>query len=93
MAWANFLLLGNFLMAWRMWRIFGEEFRPLVRDMALVYVVPIALFGAAAFAFPAAGIGRLAASVLAGLLGLVGAGTWFRPRLTRFLAERRTSPA
>jgi O-antigen/teichoic acid export membrane protein len=92
MAWANFLLLGNFLMAWRMSRIFGDEFRPLVRDMALVYVVPIALFSAAALAFPAAGVGRLSASVLAGLLGLVGLGSWFRPRLLRFLAERRASP-
>ena len=93
MAWANFLLLGNLFMGWRMSRIFGAEFGPLLRDMALVYLVPIALFGAAAGMFREPGLARLAASAGAGLVGLLLLGRRFRPQLARFLAERRASPA
>jgi len=66
MAVANFFLLGNALMAWRMARIFAGGFARLLGDMALIYVVPLPLFAAAAL-LPAAGWWRLVASVLAAL--------------------------
>ena len=88
MAWANFLLAGNLVMGWRLARIFGAEFRHLLRDMALVYLVPLALFGGAALAFPDGGPPRLAASAVAGLLATGIVGWRFRPLLQRFLAER-----
>ena len=48
MAVANFFLLGNALMAWRMARIFRGGFRRLLGDMALIYLVPLPLLGGAA---------------------------------------------
>jgi O-antigen/teichoic acid export membrane protein len=92
MAWANFLLAGNLVMVWRMKRIFGAEFAHLLRDMALVYAVPLALFGAAAWASPANAT-RLVASVAAGLASAAILFLRFRPLFRRFLAERAQSPA
>jgi hypothetical protein len=87
MAWANFLLLGNVVMVWRMRRIFAGEFGHLLRDMALVYAVPLALFGAAAWLAPP-GAPRLGTTALAGLAS-GGVLFWrFRPLLRRFLDER-----
>ncbi len=67
MAWAHFLLAGNLLMAWRVWRICGPEFWRLARDLAFLYLVPLPLFLAAAWLLPA-GWGRLAASIAAGAI-------------------------
>jgi len=69
MAAANFLLLGNLLMAWRMARIFARGFGRLLADMALIYLVPLPLFGAAAL-LPAASWWRLAASAAAAAAGM-----------------------
>jgi O-antigen/teichoic acid export membrane protein len=66
MAWAQYLLLGNALMTWRVYRIGGPAFWRLARDLAFVYLVPLPLFGLAAWTFPAASWSRLAASVAAG---------------------------
>jgi teichuronic acid exporter len=72
MAWANYLLLGNLLMAWRVARVCGPLFWRLTGDLLLVYLLPLPLFLAAAWLFPAASWARLAASVaaaaIAGLL-------------------------
>ncbi len=65
MAWANFLLLGNLVMAWRVWRICGPEFWRLARDLVFLYLVPLPLFLAVAWTCPAASWPRLGASVLA----------------------------
>lgn len=88
MAWANFLLLGNAIMAWRMARIFGPEFRLLLRDLGLVYAVPILLFGAAAWLVPGGGVARLGASVIAGAVSLLLLSWRYRPLYRRFLVER-----
>ena len=93
MAWANFLLLGNAIMAWRMARIFGPEFRLLLRDLALVYAVPILLFGVAAWLVPGGGVARLAASVIAGAVGLLFLSWRYRPLYRRFLVERASVAA
>lgn len=87
MAAANFLLLGNVLMAWRMARIFSGAFTRLLGDMALIYLVPLPLFGAAAL-LPAGSWWRLAASVAAAFAA-VALLTWrfWRP-VRRFLDER-----
>jgi len=87
MAWANFLLLGNFVMAWRLRRIFGAEFAHLLRDMAAVYALPGVLTALAAYALPP-GVGRLAACVVAVLAGGALLYRRFRPLLRSFLAER-----
>jgi PST family polysaccharide transporter len=93
MAWANFLLLGNVLMAWGMRRIFAGEFAHVLRDMVLVYAVPAVLFAGAAWAVPRAGPARLAASAAAGLLSGAILYLRFRPLFRRFLAERAQAPA
>lgn len=88
MAVANFLLLGNLAMAWRMARIFAGGFARLLADMALLYGVPLLLFGAAAALFPAGGWPRLGASVLAALAGAGVLAARFRRPFTEFLRAR-----
>jgi PST family polysaccharide transporter len=69
MAWANFLLLGNLVMAWRMSRIFARGFRRIAQDLVLIYLVPLACFLLAAL-LPAASWSRFAASFVAALAAL-----------------------
>jgi lipopolysaccharide exporter len=65
MAWANYLLLGNLLMTWRVQRICGAEFWRLAGDLLFVYLVPLPFFLAVAWLLPPATWGRLAASLAA----------------------------
>ncbi|HUO87065.1 MAG TPA: oligosaccharide flippase family protein [Thermoanaerobaculia bacterium] len=68
---AEFLLLGNLLMAWRVWRICGSrDFQRLLADLAYVYFVPLAPFVVVALSFPDEGWARLAASLGALALGV-----------------------
>lgn len=87
MAAANFLLLGNLLMAWRMHKIFAGAFVPLLADMALIYLLPLPLFAAAA-ALPADSWWRLAASALAAAVALALLAWRFQRPFRSFLAER-----
>ena len=68
MAWANYLLLGNWVMAWRIWRITGTEFWRLGRDLLFVYLLPLPLFLAVVWIFPQESWPRFAASILAALV-------------------------
>ncbi|MEM7052376.1 MAG: oligosaccharide flippase family protein [Acidobacteriota bacterium] len=68
MAWANYLLLGNLLMAWRMASFCGPAFWRLLRDLAFVYLLPLPLFLLTAAVFPAASWSRFAASIAASAL-------------------------
>lgn len=74
MAWASYLLLGNWLLAWRVWRVCGAEFWRLARDLLFVYLLPLPLFLGVAWIFPAESWARLGASVAAGALA---AGIYF----------------
>ncbi|MFQ5525935.1 MAG: oligosaccharide flippase family protein [Thermoanaerobaculia bacterium] len=72
MAWAHYLLLGNILMAWRVWQICGPEFPRLLKDLAFVYLLPLPLFLGLAAIFPAAGWPRFVACVaLLAVIGLI----------------------
>jgi PST family polysaccharide transporter len=66
MATANYLLLGNALMAYQLYRIFGARLGRLFLDFALLCVVPLPLFAATCF-LPVGG-GRFAAGLAAGLV-------------------------
>ncbi|MEM7480275.1 MAG: oligosaccharide flippase family protein [Acidobacteriota bacterium] len=68
MAWANYLLLGNLVMAWRMAKICGPDFWHLLRELLFVYLVPLPAFALVAWAFPDGSWSRFAASVVAGAL-------------------------
>lgn len=90
MAWANFLLLGNLVMAWRMSVIFAAGFRRLLADLASIYLVPLPFYLAAAAVFGAGTWGRFAASWLAAALaGAVLATRFRRPFRDFFLAGGR----
>jgi O-antigen/teichoic acid export membrane protein len=65
MAWAHYLQLGNLLMMWRLYRVAGSQFTLLLRQILVVYLVPLPFFLAAAGLFPAASWPRFAASLLA----------------------------
>ncbi|HBL30631.1 MAG TPA: hypothetical protein DD490_27665, partial [Acidobacteria bacterium] len=68
MAWAPYLLLGNQLLAWRIWRICGAEFWKLTRDLLFVYLLPLPLFLGVAWLCPAESWLRLGASVAVSLV-------------------------
>lgn len=87
LAWSNYLLLGNLVMAWKVYRIAGREIFPLLRDLSLVYLLPLPLFGAVAFFCPAGSWLRFwvslgAAAITAGLYLL-----FFRRPFTSFFAH------
>jgi O-antigen/teichoic acid export membrane protein len=89
MAWANYLLLGNWLMAWRVWRVIGREFWRLTADLLFLYVLPLPVFLAVAWLFPADSWPRFAASMIAAALvgGLYFLRFW-RPFRDFFMAPR-----
>lgn len=93
MALANFFLLGNVLMAWRMARIFRGAFLHLLGDMALIYAVPLPLLGGAALLLPAGSWARLVVSVAAAL-GAFALLAWrFWNPVRSFLADRASDAA
>jgi len=80
MAFAEFLLLGNLLMTWRIARILRRDFWRLVADLAFVYLVPAVPFLPVLWLFPEEGWGRFAASVAAAAVGtLLLAARFYRP--------------
>jgi O-antigen/teichoic acid export membrane protein len=89
MAWANYLLLGNWLMAWWVWRILGREFWRLTRDLLFLYLLPLPAFLAVVWLFPADSWPRFAASlVAAALVGGLYLLRFWRPFRDFFLAPR-----
>lgn len=68
MAAANYLLVGNLLMAWRVKEVFGPRFGQLLGDFFLLYLVPLPFFALTAWLCPPASWSRFAASILAAAL-------------------------
>jgi lipopolysaccharide exporter len=66
---ANYLLVGNLVMAWEVARLFGPRFRRLLGDLALLYLIPLPLFALAAWLCAPGSWARIAASLLAAALG------------------------
>lgn len=89
MALANLFLLGDLWMAWRLARIFGPRFRALLRDLALVYLLPLPFFLAAAALTPAASWARFAASAAAALAGWALLAHRFQGPYRSFFGEYR----
>jgi PST family polysaccharide transporter len=83
---ANYLLVGNLLMAWEVARVFGPRFKTLLADLAQLYLIPLPFFVLAAWLGPAGSWLRFGASVAAGALagGALAARYW-RP-FRRFFA-------
>jgi lipopolysaccharide exporter len=85
-AWANYLLLGNLAMAWRVHRICGGEFWRLLRDLLFVYALPLPLFLGVAWACPPATWLRFGASLAAAAAaGAIYALRFHRPFRAFFL--------
>ncbi len=87
MAWANLLLFGNVLMVWQMFRELGTGMTALLRDLVFVYLAPLPLFAAVAWALPADSWGRLAASIVAGLAGAAILAARFQNPVREFFAH------
>jgi O-antigen/teichoic acid export membrane protein len=82
---ANYLLIGNLVMAWEVARVFGPRFRTLLGDLALLYLVPLPFFALAAWLFPAGSWERFFVSVIAAALAAGGlAARYWRPFRTFF---------
>jgi O-antigen/teichoic acid export membrane protein len=75
---ANYLLIGNLVMAWEVARVFGPRFRELMTDLVQLYVIPLPFFACAAWLAPADSWTRFAASLVAALLaaGVLAARYW-----------------
>jgi O-antigen/teichoic acid export membrane protein len=89
MAAANYLLIGNLVMAWEVARVFGPRFRKLLADLAQLYLIPLPFFALAAWLAPAGSWPRFAASLAAAALaaGLLAARYW-QPFRAFFSAEK-----
>ena len=93
MAWANYLLLGNWLMAWRVWRIIGRKFWRLTADLLFLYLLPLPAFLAVAWLFPPDSWPRFAGSlIVAALAGGVYLLRFWRPFRDFFVAPRAAVP-
>lgn len=69
MAAANFLLLGNLVMAWEVHRVFGwRRFLGLLADLVQLLLVPLPFFLLVAWLLPPATWSRFAGSLLAALV-------------------------
>jgi hypothetical protein len=86
---ANYLLVGNLVMAWEVARLFGPRFRTLLGDFVLLYLVPLPLFALAAWLCAPGSWARFFASLVAAALaaGALAARYW-RPFRLFFKAER-----
>ena len=90
---ANYLLIGNLWMAWEVARELKERFRVLLRDLALLYLLPLPFFALAAWAAPAASWNRFGLSLAASLVAAGGlAALYYRP-FRRFFGARATAPS
>jgi PST family polysaccharide transporter len=77
---ANYLLLGNLVMAWEVARRFGPRFRMLLGDFALLYLAPLPFFALAAWLCPPASWARFFASLAAAALAAGAlAGRYWQP--------------
>ncbi|HYG62868.1 MAG TPA: oligosaccharide flippase family protein [Thermoanaerobaculia bacterium] len=65
---ANYLLVGNLLMGWWIWRVFRSRFWTILADLAQLYLIPLPFFAAAAWLFPEGSWARFAASIGAAAL-------------------------
>ena len=65
MAWAYYLMLGNFFMTWRVFKICGSRFWTLARDLLFLYVLPLPFFALISISLPAASWSRFGASIVA----------------------------
>jgi O-antigen/teichoic acid export membrane protein len=92
MAWANFALLGNLLMAWQLARIFGRDFRAVVQDLAAVYLLPLPFFLLAAVITPAGSWPRFAVSLVAAGGALGALVLKFRDAFREFFGRRQPLP-
>jgi O-antigen/teichoic acid export membrane protein len=94
MAWANYLLLGNGLMAWRVGRILGKEFWRLTADLLFLYLLPLPAFLAVAWLCPVDSWSRFAGSAVAAvLIGGLYLLRFQRPFRDFFLAPRSAVPS
>ena len=77
---ANYLLVGNLLMAWEVARVFGPRFKTLLADLAQLYLIPLPFFALAAWLGPPGSWMRFGASVVAaGLAGGALTARYWRP--------------
>ena len=83
---ADFLLLGNALMAWRVWRILGRDFRRLAADLLLVYLAPLVPFLVVVVLLPEEGWLRFGASLIAAAAALGLLALRFQRPFRRFFA-------
>lgn len=91
MAWAHYLMLGHLLMAWRVYKICGREFWPLVGELLFVYLLPLPLFLAISYFLPPATWSRFFASGVAVLVvGGILATRFHRPFRDFFFSGEAT---
>jgi PST family polysaccharide transporter len=87
---ANYLLLGNLVMAREVARMFGPRFRTLLGDFALLYLVPLPLFALAAWLGAPGSWARFLASLAAAALAAAAlAARYWQPFRAFFGAAER----
>ncbi len=88
MAAANYLMVGNLLMAWEVARVFGSRFRGLLADLALCYLLPLPFFGLAAWLAPEGTWTRFGASLVAAAMAAGALVLKYRAPFRAFFSNR-----
>jgi hypothetical protein len=78
-------------MAWSIYRICGKAFAGLLRDLSVVYLIPLPLFVAAAWLTAEHSWWRFGASLLAAVAGLAAYAAVFFRQFKDFFSRRRAS--
>jgi O-antigen/teichoic acid export membrane protein len=63
-AWAHYLMVGDLIMAWRVYLVCGPRFWRIARDLAFLYLAPLPFFLGVAHFFPLPDWPRFAASAV-----------------------------
>jgi PST family polysaccharide transporter len=86
---ANYLLIGNLVMAWEVARVFGPRFRGLLADLAQLYLIPLPFFLLAAVLTPGGSWARFAGSIAASALAASGLVLRYWKLFRTFFAQSR----
>jgi O-antigen/teichoic acid export membrane protein len=90
MAWANYLVLGNLVMACRIYAACGAQTWRLLGDLLFVWIVPLPLLGGVALWLPPGGV-RFAASIVAAGAVLAVVVWRFGPLFSRFFSGEQVA--
>jgi len=84
MAWVNLAPLGAVVMAWALYRVAPKGFTQLIRDLAIIYVIPLPTFAAVYYFAGEQPVACFVASIAAAAVSVALVGKIFGKRFVEF---------